>query len=61
MPDYEGPIRICSNPKCRTVYRPDNVQWKESDKYCPACGTILIPEDQEVTDGQGSIGTKGYV
>ena len=61
MPDYEGDLRICRNPKCRLVYRPDNVQWIESEKYCPKCGTMLVPEEPDETDSKASIGTGGFV
>jgi hypothetical protein len=60
MPSYSGDLRICRNPKCRLVYRPDPIQWVESEKFCPKCGTELCPEDPETADNQDVIGTHGY-
>ncbi|MDI6752770.1 MAG: hypothetical protein QME78_00060 [Thermodesulfobacteriota bacterium] len=34
-------LRICPNPRCRLVYRPDPQIYKDPHNYCPKCGTDL--------------------
>jgi len=60
MSDYTGDIRICPNPNCRLVYRPDARQYYQPEKICPKCLTQLVKDEEEV-DGKISIGTGGTV
>ena len=34
-------IRICPNPRCRLVYRPDPVAYKDPHNICPKCGADM--------------------
>ena len=34
-------VRICPNPKCKLVYRPDPVEYKDPYNYCPRCGADM--------------------
>ena len=34
-------VRICPNPRCRLVYRPDPFIYKDPHNYCPRCGAKM--------------------